>query len=109
MIVAYYMIYTNHFDRPGIKATVCKFFFLFLPVSALNTIVHNSVGLKVVVEKFNFSELKIEKVKFFTQSLTRIFCTSDFKVRSCLASSLTFRSFLTLDPEQHGCLYKIKV
>ena len=24
MIVSYYIIYTNHFDRPGIKATVCK-------------------------------------------------------------------------------------
>ena len=24
MIVSYYIIYTNHFDRHGIKATICK-------------------------------------------------------------------------------------
>ena len=42
--------------------------FLLLPVSALNTAVHNEVVPKKVVEKFNFSELKIEEVKFFTQS-----------------------------------------
>ena len=24
MIVSYYIIYTNDFDRPGIKATICK-------------------------------------------------------------------------------------
>ena len=24
MIVSYYIIYTNHFDRPDIKATICK-------------------------------------------------------------------------------------
>ena len=24
MIVSYYIIYTNHFDRPGVKATICK-------------------------------------------------------------------------------------
>ena len=24
MIVSYYVIYTNHFDRPGIKVTICK-------------------------------------------------------------------------------------
>ena len=24
MIVSYYIIYANHFDRPEIKATVCK-------------------------------------------------------------------------------------
>ena len=36
MIVSYYIIYANHFDRPGIKAI-----FLFLPVSVLNSIVHD--------------------------------------------------------------------
>ena len=24
MIVSFYIIYTNHFDRPGIKGTLCK-------------------------------------------------------------------------------------
>ena len=53
---------------------------------------------KKVVEKSSFSELQIEKVKFFTQSPTKIFCTSVFNVGGCLASSLTFRPFLMLDP-----------
>ena len=41
MIVFYYIIYTNHFDKSGLKVTVCKM--ILLPVSALNTIVHNYV------------------------------------------------------------------
>ena len=42
MIVSYYIIYANHFDRPGTKALYVKqTFFLLLPVSALNTIAHN--------------------------------------------------------------------
>ena len=53
---------------------------------------------KLVVEKFSFSELKIEEVKLFTQSLTKFYCTSVFTVAGCLASCLTFRPFLTLDP-----------
>ena len=53
---------------------------------------------KTVVEKFGFSKLEIEKVKFFTQSLTKIFCGSVFNVGGCLASCLTFRPFLTLGP-----------
>ena len=38
----YYIIYTNHFERPDIKATICKInnFFPFLPVSVLNPIEH---------------------------------------------------------------------
>ena len=44
--------------------------FLLLSVSALNTIVHNQVVAKPVVEKFSFSELKTEKVIFFTKSST---------------------------------------
>ena len=71
-----------------------------LPVSALNTTAHN----KKVVEKFKFSELKIEKVKFFTQAPTKVFCISVFNVGVCLASCLIFRSFLTLDPWRLGCL-----
>ena len=42
--------------------------FLLLPVSALNAVLHNQVVPKTVVLKFSFSKLKIEKVKFFTQS-----------------------------------------
>ena len=53
----------------------------------------------------SYSELKIEKVKFCTQSSTKKFCSSVFNVGGCLASSLTFRPFLTLDAEQLGCLY----
>ena len=71
--------------------------------------VHNYVVPKTVVEKFSFSELKIEKVKFFTQSPTKIFCISVFNVEGCLASCLTFRPFLTLDPLQLGCLSKKRV
>ena len=68
--------------------------FLLLPVSALNTIVHNQVP-KPVVEKFSFSELKIKKVTFFTH---QNFCIGVFNVGGCLASCLAFRPFLTLDP-----------
>ena len=66
-----------------------------LAVSSLNTIVHNCA--KKVMKKFSFSELKIEKVTFFTQSLTKIFCINVFNVGGCLASCLTCRLFLTLD------------
>ena len=52
---------------------------------------------KTVEKRFSFSELKIEKVKFFTHSSIKIFCMSVFNVGG-LASSLTFRRFLTLDP-----------
>ena len=42
IIVSYYVIYTNHFDRPGIKALYVNLtIFLLLPVSALKTLVHN--------------------------------------------------------------------
>ena len=36
-----------------------------LPVSALNTIAHNLVVPKKVVEKFSLNELEHEKVKLF--------------------------------------------
>ena len=48
------------------------------------------------MEKFSFSELKIEKVKRFTQS-NQNFCINVFNVGGCLASCLTCRPFLTLD------------
>ena len=50
------------------------------------------------MEKFSFNELKIEKVKFFTQSPTKMFCINAFNVGVSLESCLTLRSFLTLDP-----------
>ena len=45
--------------------------FLLLPVSAANV-------RETVVEKFSYTELKIEKVKLFTQSSTKIICSSVF-------------------------------
>ena len=55
---------------------------------------------KKVVEKFRFSKLKIEKVRFFTQSpIRKVFALINvFNVGGCLASCLTFRPFLKLDP-----------
>ena len=41
------------------------------------------------MEKFSFSELKIEKVTLFTQSPTKMFCISLFNFGECLASCLT--------------------
>ena len=61
---------------------------------------------KKVVEKFSFSELKIENVTLFIQSSSKIFCISVFNGGGCLAICLTFRPFLTLDPLQLGCLSK---
>ena len=63
-----------------------------LPVSVLNTIVHNKVVPKKVVEKFTFNEIKIEKVKSFTQCPTKIFCINVFN----FGVYLTFRPLLTL-------------
>ena len=51
---------------------------------------------KTVVEKFSFSEHKIEKVIFFIKSLTKNFGSGVFNVWDYLASCLTFRPFLTL-------------
>ena len=52
---------------------------------------------KEVVEKFSFSELNIEKVKFFTQSpISKFFAINIFNVGGCLAICLTFKSPLTL-------------
>ena len=64
-----------------------------LPVSAWNTIIHNKVVSKPVVEKFNFSKLKIEKVKFFTRVQPNFFCGSVFNVGGCLI----FRPIFKLD------------
>ena len=62
---------------------------------------------KAIVEKFSFSELKIEKRKFFTQR-NQIFYISVFNIGGFWASCLTFRPFLTLVPYQLGCLQKQK-
>ena len=48
---------------------------------------------KTVVEKFSFSELKIEKVKLFTQSLIKLYCISVFNIGVCLVTCLTFGPF----------------
>ena len=51
-------------------------------MSALNTIVHNSKNsLKNSFGEISLNKLKIEKVKFFTQSPTKLFCTSVFKLK----------------------------
>ena len=47
--------------------------------------------------------IEIEKVTFFTHSPTEMFYISVFIVGNCLASCLTTRPFLTLDPEELGC------
>ena len=53
-----------------------------------------------VVEKFRFSELKIEKVQFFAQSpIPKVFALINIvNVRGCSASCLTYTPFLKLDP-----------
>ena len=66
-------------------------------MSAPNGIVHNEVVPKTVVEKFSYNEPKIEKANFFTELKKKI-SSSVFNVGGCLASCLTFRQFLTLDP-----------
>ena len=63
-------------------------------VSALDIIVHNQVAPKTVSGKFSFSKLKIEKVKLFSQGLTKFYYISDFNVGGCLASCFTFRPVL---------------
>ena len=51
MIVSYYIIYTNHFDRPGIKVTICKINNFSIATSICPK--HNSVVPKPVVENFS--------------------------------------------------------
>ena len=65
--------------------------FLLLPVSAANV-------RETVVEKFSYSELKIEKLKLLLKVQQKLFAVAFFNVEGCLASCLTFRPFLTLDP-----------
>ena len=60
--------------------------------------VHNEVVTKTIAGKLSFSEPKIEKVRLFTQSSIKAFCIIVFNVGGSLASCLTFRPFLRLDP-----------
>ena len=83
----------------GVKAAICKIknFSIVTGICPKYYCTQLSCA-EIFVEKFSFSELKIEKIKFFTQSPTKIFCVSVFNIRGCLASCSTFRPFLTLDP-----------
>ena len=94
MIVSYYIIYTNHLDRPGIKATICTItkFSFFTSICPKYYCTKLSAA-KTVWEKFSFSKLKIEKVAFFTHSPTKIFCIRVFNIEGYFASCLTFRPF----------------
>ena len=60
-------------NSKGIKATICKIINFSVVISIYHIIVHNSVVPKTVAEKLSFSELKIEKVKLFSQSSTKNF------------------------------------
>ena len=63
---------------------------------------------KEVVENFSFNELKTEKVKFFIQSPTKIFCIKVFNIGGCLASCLTFRPFFIVRPFSNLATYNKK-
>ena len=52
-----------------------------LPVSALNTIVHNQVVPKKLWRNLALMKLKL---KFFSQSPTKSFCINVFNVGGCL-------------------------
>ena len=98
MIVSYYIIHANHFDRPGMKVTILKIKIFSIATSICPEYCYTQLSCaKKIVEKFSFNELKIEKVRFFTGSPTKTFCISVFNVGSCLVSCLTIRPFLTLD------------
>ena len=90
------------------KILILRFFFLntvsFQSICKINNVSNvtctiyyctQSSCAKKVVGKFSFNELKIEKVKFFTQSPTKIVCINIFNVGGCLKICLTFRPFLT--------------
>ena len=72
--------------------------FLLLPVAALNAMFTIKLRQKQLWRNSASVNLKLKKVKLFTQSSTKICCISVFNVRGCLASCLNFRLFLTLDP-----------
>ena len=68
---------------------------LLLPASALSYYTQLSC-VKTVVERLSFSEFNIDKL--FTQTLTKFYCINAFNVGGCLATCLTFRPLLTIDP-----------
>ena len=64
MIVSYYIIYTNHFDRSGMKV-LCKM---------NNFDIVTSICPKYYCTQFSWKiEIKIVKVTFFTQSNLNFF------------------------------------
>ena len=86
-----------HFDRPDIKAAICKINNFPKVTSICPKYCCTELSCtKKFVEKLSFSEHKIEEVK--SQSPTKFFCISDFNVESCLASCFTFGPFLKLEP-----------
>ena len=87
IIVSHHFIYANHFDGPGVKAAICKINKFSIATSIYPKYYCTQLSCaKTFVEKFSFSELKIENVKFVTQSPTKIFCIGVFNVGGCLAS-----------------------
>ena len=94
-IMASYIISTN-FDRLSVKTTIYKINFFSIFTSTCPK--YYCTQFVPVAEKFSFSNLKIEKVKFLTQDPTKISALAFFTFGDCLASCLTFRTFLTLDP-----------
>ena len=75
--------------------------FLLLPLSASKNIVHNTIVPKIVLKKFSYSELKIEKVKYFTQSSTKNFCSSVL-----LSKLLNFQTIFNVRPLETWLLIK---
>ena len=60
MMVSYYIIYTNHFERPSIKSTIGKI---------NNFAIITSICPKYYCTQLSWKiEIKIEKITFFTQS-----------------------------------------
>ena len=74
MIASYYIIYTNHFDRADIKATICKInCFSIVTSTCPKYILKLSCAKKLLRKNLGLVNLKIEKVKFFTRGPTKIF------------------------------------
>ena len=90
---------TNPCDRAGTKATICNINNFSIVTGIYKKYYCTQLSCtKTAMEKFSFTELKIEKIRCFTESPTKHFCISVFNVGGCFASCLTFRPFKTLDP-----------
>ena len=74
MIVSCYIIYTLHFDRPGIKLTICKitYFSIVTSICPKYCCTQLSCAKNSRGEIYLQCEPKIDKVKFFTQNPTKI-------------------------------------